>query len=114
MKVEGIMYSSSEIKILLGKRIKELRKQQNLTQEQLAEKMDIDQRNLSKIECGNNFITAETLSKLLKSLSIEPQELFSFNHHKDEPLIKKELLDLIANDKANLKLLYKLYQAVKY
>ena len=114
MEVEEIMYNSEEIKILLGKRIKELRKQQNLTQEQLAEKMDIDQRNLSKIECGNNFITAETLSRLLNSLSIEPHELFSFNHHKDESLIKKELIRLIGNNKTDIKLLYKLYKAVKY
>ncbi len=43
------MYNSTDIKLLLGKRIKELRKQKGLTQEQLAEKMNIDQRNLSKI-----------------------------------------------------------------
>ncbi len=106
------MYSSAEIKILLGKRIKEIRKLQNLTQEQLAERMEIDQRNLSKIECGNNFITAETLSKVINALSIEPQELFIFDHHKDESFLKKELLDIINNNKADIKLLYKLYKAL--
>ncbi len=36
MKVEVKMYNSSDIKLLLGKRIKELRKERNLTQEELA------------------------------------------------------------------------------
>jgi len=74
------MYSSTDIKILLGKRIKELRKQRGLTQEQLSEKMNINQRNLSKIECGNNFITSDTLSKILFAFEIEPAELFTFEH----------------------------------
>jgi len=107
------MYNSSDIKLLLGKRIKELRKERNLTQEELAEKMNIDQRNLSKIECGNNFITAETLSKLLLALEVEPHELFMFKHHNDEIILKKELLQAINNNKTNIKLLYQLYQAIK-
>ena len=116
MKIEEIrcnMYNGSEIKILLGKRIKEFRKLRNLTQEQLAEKMEIDQRNLSKIECGNNFITADTLSKLLKALKIEPQELFCFNHHNDESILKKELVCALNNDEINITLLYKLYKAMR-
>ena len=54
-----------DIKQLLGKQIKELRVQRGYTQEYLSEKIGIGQRNLSKVECGNNFITAETLSRLL-------------------------------------------------
>ena len=107
------MYTSTEIKNLLGKRIKELRRIKNLTQEQLAEKMEIDQRNLSKIECGNNFITAETLSKILIALNVEPQELFSFKHHLDESIIKKEFMNLITSNDTDFKLLYKLYRAIK-
>ena len=38
------------VKDLFGKRIKELRKARNLTQEQLAELVDIDTRNIIKIE----------------------------------------------------------------
>ena len=107
------MYSSSDIKTLLGKRIKELRKKRNLTQEELAEKMDIDQRNLSKIECGNNFITAETLSKILDALKVEPQQLFNFDHHKEDNILKSELLKEINNNNIDIKLLYQLYQAIK-
>ena len=41
----------NDIKKLLGKRIKELRKSQGISQQQLAEIANIDQRNLSHVEC---------------------------------------------------------------
>ena len=107
------MYKSDEIKKLLGLRIKELRKIKGFTQEELAEKMEIDQRNLSKIECGNNFITAETLSKILSSLDIEPAELFAFKHLQEEPVLKDELIKAIIDNKTDIKLLYQLYQVTK-
>lgn len=43
------------IKKLLGKRIKELRKNKGITQEALSEKAGIDSKHLSRIECGVNF-----------------------------------------------------------
>ena len=108
-----IMYSSTDIKNLLGKRIKELRKQQNLTQEQLAEKMNIDQRNLSKIECGNNFITSDTLSRIVSALNIEPSELFTFKHLQEESILQEELLSAIKNNHTDIRLLYQLYSVTK-
>ena len=107
------MYNSNEIKKLLGQRIKELRKIKGLTQEELAEKMEIDQRNLSKIECGNNFITAETLAKILSALDIEPSELFTFKHLQEEPVLKDELIKAIIDNKTDIKLLYQLYYVTK-
>ena len=84
------MYNSSDIKTLLGKRIKELRKKCNLTQEQLAEKMNIDQRNLSKIECGNNFVTSDTLGKILIALNVDACELFNFKNNRNKDAIKQD------------------------
>ena len=56
------MDNNTDIKKLFGRRIKELRQRKGLTQEQLAYMVDVGERNLSKIECGNNFVTADTLS----------------------------------------------------
>ena len=64
------------IKKSIGKRIKELRKVRHLSQEQLAEKIDINQNALSYIETGENFFSAETLEKLINALQVEPSELF--------------------------------------
>ena len=107
------MTDAAELKKLLGKRIKELRTKRGFSQEQLAEMIDVGQRNLSKIECGNNFVTAETLSKLLAALNIEAKELFDFNHHNDKAFLKQELLSAVSEEKVNLELLYRFYEAVR-
>ncbi len=43
------------LKIKLGKRIKDLRKAKNITQEKLAEMINMDITSLSKIETGRNY-----------------------------------------------------------
>lgn len=69
----------NDIKKLLGKRIKELRKAQGISQQKLAEDANIDQRNLSHIECGDTF-PSKSLLDLSKALNIELSELFDFKH----------------------------------
>ena len=102
-----------DIKKLLGRRIKEIRTNRGLTQEYLAEKIGVGQRNLSKIECGNNFVTAETLAKILKTLNIEAKELFDFSHNQDKGNLKQELLHAIKSEKIDINLLYRFYEAIK-
>lgn len=43
------------IKILFGKKIKEYRKKKKLTQAQLAEFVNVDDKHISCIESGKNF-----------------------------------------------------------
>ena len=52
----------------LGKRIKELRKNAGLTQEQVAEQIEMEQNTISVIESGRNFPTLMTLEKIAKVL----------------------------------------------
>ena len=105
--------NSVDIKKLLGKKIKELRIKRGLTQEYLAEKIGMGQRNLSKIECGTNFVTAETLSKILKILNIDAKELFDFKHKQDKDILKQEMLSAINNESVNIELLYKFFSVIK-
>ena len=81
------------IKEELGKKIKRMRINRGLTQEQLAEAVDVSQRTLSGIEIGENFATAETLDKIIKALNTTSEELFATNHLNDE----QELIDEIQN-----------------
>ena len=46
---------------LFGKRIKEIRKQQNFTQEKLAEILDVDVKTISRLEKGYYFTPYENL-----------------------------------------------------
>lgn len=101
------------MKKLLGKRIKELRQKKHLTQEQLAEILNMGERNLSKIECGINFVSADTLEKLSVALKVSPKDLFDFEHLKDSNLKKTELVFAIENENLDIDLLYRIYSALK-
>ena len=48
----------------LGLRIKEVRKNKKLTQTQLAEKIGIDYKHLSRIEVGSSYPSINTLEKI--------------------------------------------------
>ncbi len=73
-----------ETKELLGLKIKEVRKQRKLTQEQLAEKLNLDVGYISKLEVGRNFPTIGTLEKIASALDVELYELFQFTKVKDK------------------------------
>ena len=81
------------IKKLLGKKIKRLRKLRGFTQDKFAEMIDITPRNLNRIEAGENFVTSQTLDKILNNLNVSADILFSYEYLKDE---KEKLADIYA------------------
>lgn len=103
----------NDIKILLGKRIKELRKSLSLTQEQMAEIVGIEPNNLSRIENGKNFPTPENLQKIAKALGVCVNELFAFNHLKSYNEIKETISDVLERDEKKGRLLYRFYEAIR-
>lgn len=103
------------IKEQLGKRIYELRKQMNISQEELAEKLEFSQRSLSKIETGQNFVKSNTLEKLLTAFDISCNELFNFEHlNTSENLIDEiyKNIDSIKNNDYLVVILYKITKAL--
>lgn len=102
------------VKKQLGAKIKRLRQKNSLTQEQLAEKIDIATRTLSGIETGENFVTAETLEKFLEVFNITLSELFAFDHIKpQEDLIDEIIQDVHKlTDRNKIETLYKIIKAV--
>lgn len=104
--IKGIL-SMANIKQLFGKKIKFYREKSNLTQEQLAEKISINSRSLSLIERGNNFITAETLTAIAKSLDVTPKKLFDFDEEFiDSQKTKEKLFDLINKNEDKIQTIY--------
>ena len=104
----------TEFKKFFGKRVKELRVKNGLTQEQLAEMIEVGERNLSKIECGNVFVKAKTITKLIEALKIDPKELFEFSQYQKHEILKKNLINEINNDNIDVEMLYKIYRSIKY
>ena len=101
-----------DIKKKIGTRIKELRKQRNLSQEKLAEMLEIAQNTLSYIETGNHFCTAETIEKLITALNIEPHELFTFEHFKSNEELIKEINKILEQNPAKITEFYKILKAM--
>lgn len=65
----------------LGRRIRELRVEKGLTQEQLAELAGINAKFEGRIEKAINKPSLDTIFKLAKALDVEVVELFKFNNH---------------------------------
>lgn len=64
-------------RLLLGKRIKELRADRRLSQEQLAERMEANVTYLSSIERGRENPTLDLLMKLADALKVDVVDLFN-------------------------------------
>ena len=103
----------NRIKELLGKRIKELREKRGYTQQQLAEKVGIDQRNLSNIECGITF-PSKSLGELARCLQISLPELFDLDHLKVNDVEKKVIMKGIIDElnTEEVELAYKIITAI--
>jgi len=103
----------NNIKKLLGRRIKEIRLSKNITQQQLAEMIEIDQRSLSAIECGTNFPT-KSLMKIAVSLGVELKELFDYGHldfDDDEKI--RQISDLLSRlNSRDLNIVYRLIKTM--
>jgi len=97
------------IKSELGQKIRRMRLKRNMTQEELAEKVDISQRTLSGIETGENFVTAETLDKLVVALETTFESLFATEHYKESPILRREINEIVGNlERRELEILYNL------
>lgn len=73
----------------IGKFIASCRKEQNLTQEQLAEKLGITFKAVSKWECGRSLPDPSIMMELCEILNISVSELFAAEKIKQEDRIKK-------------------------
>lgn len=69
---------------LTGQFIKEQRKSKGMTQAELAEKLMVSEKTISKWECGNGFPDTTLMLPLCKLLEISANELLSAKKLNDE------------------------------
>jgi len=87
--------TDKELRGIFSANIKRHRQSRNLSQADLAEKLDISVNFLCNIENGNRWISPQTLVKFASTLNIEPYELFKPDGAlpPDVPLILNKCLD---------------------
>ena len=65
-----------DIKILVGKRVKELRSIAGLTQEELADLAELDRTYITSVECGKRNISIVNIEKLAIALKVTLKDFF--------------------------------------
>lgn len=61
---------------LIGERIRNLRKERNWTQEELAYRANIHRSHLGEIERGETSVTVESVAKIANALEITVEDIF--------------------------------------
>ena len=67
-----------DIKILVGKRVKELRNKLGLSQEELADYAELDRTYITSVERGRRNISIVNVEKLATALKVTLKEFFNF------------------------------------
>ena len=97
----------------LGLKIKELRKRKGLTQEELAELIQMEQNSISVMESGRNFPTLGTLEKIAKVLDVNLSDFFDYDYIEDIDVIKASTEDIISKmDDKQLRHLFKYVKSI--
>lgn len=81
-----------KIKVTLGQKIRELRKKQGISQEKFSEIIDMNPRQIVRIENGESFPTAENLEKIAQTFNITPQELFFSDAMESNEFLTSEII----------------------
>lgn len=63
--------------VKIGQRIQEIRKERNMTREDLAEKAEISSKFVYEIEMGKKGLSAESVSKITQALSTSSDYLLT-------------------------------------
>ena len=63
--------------VKIGKFLKELRKEKGLTQEQLAEKLNVSNRSISRYETGNNMPDISLLIEIADIFEVSIPEIIN-------------------------------------
>ncbi len=99
------------MKKLFGKRLRELRNQNGLTQEKVAEYIGIKPENYSRLENGLSFPKPENIVKLSEIFNVEIAELFQFSHLNNYDTILETIIEKLKNDKEATIITYKVLKS---
>ena len=102
------------IRKILARNLKENRRKQGLTQEELAEKASVSTHYIAMIETCKKYPKPDMLEQIAKSLKIEPYKLFIMESDPNEPFerlynriiiemkqIVSEAVDKVLSDKCD-------------
>ena len=98
---------------IIGERLKKARTDKNLTQEKLAEKLDVSIAFLSRSERGSSHITLKRLSQICDILGITEGSILNGSSNKSDTYLASEFDDILKNTTPEKqKLIYKIAKII--
>jgi len=93
-----------QIKKELGRNVQKYRKLNKMTQEKLAELIEVEINSISSIETGRYFPSPDNLVKIAQALNVSLSDLFKFGANTAESYLNEiqKSLNLIKEDKTKL------------
>ncbi len=99
-------------KLLLGKRLRELRKQRGINQEKLAELINVDPTTISNIENGKNYPSLTNLDNILQVLGNTFSEAFDFEHKNTYENLLEQIIKRLEKHPEKIEDFYKILMAL--
>jgi transcriptional regulator with XRE-family HTH domain len=93
--------------MIIGKRIQEKRRSQNMTQENLAEKLQVTVGYISQIERGITKVNLDMLGKISNQFNCNVAEFISDSNSESTKYMDNEFADLIGELSSNEKHMFK-------
>ena len=98
---------------IIGERLKKARIENNLTQEKLAEKLDVSIAFLSRIERGSSHISLKRLSQICDILGITEGSILNGSSNNSNTYLASEFDDILKNTTPEKqKLIYKIAKVI--
>ena len=76
--------ADGDVKVLFGRRVRQLRKAKGVSQEAFAHEIKIDRSYFGSIERGERNVSLENICLIAKGLDVEPAELLRFDAVSDQ------------------------------
>ena len=99
--------------VIIGQRLKSARKKAKLTQQELAEKLNLSVAFISRVERGSSHINLRRLTEFCSALNISEGSILNGVSNSDENYLSSEFSDIL--DKCSpkkQKLIYKLSKLI--
>jgi len=101
------MAEAGHLRRQLGQRIRQLRKARGWTQQELAERAELDYKYLGAVERGERNITIDNIEKIAAGFGLEAHQLFLFSAREgevpEERVTAAKIRDLLQHSDAGRK-----------
>ncbi len=79
--------TAADVKVLFGRRVRQLRKAKGVSQEAFAHQIKIDRSYYGSIERGERNVSLENICLIAEGLGVAPAELLTFDslHDPESP-----------------------------